>query len=216
MANDLDAPQAEIHWPDYTWSAVAGAVGRTHCYGTTYTCPQVMWATQVTVNLAIDDNTPFEYADDPPINDSITFKVYRDHLQRDYCNEGDLNKYIPGGPVCACHGAATHAYDGTDGPQTPPWNNWTRTRIFWADADPNIPPFTPLQTGGLSRRDVFVLTGYGWHCNTCKEGTSVWEANGQINPARWGNATLEAHLALRTSDNKRVVHEIWHYPYMGP
>jgi hypothetical protein len=98
MANDLDAPEAEIHWPDYTWSAVAGAVGRIHCYSTTYTCPQVMWATQVTVNLAIDDNTPFEYADDPPINDSITFKVYRDHLQRDYCNEGDLNKYHSGRP----------------------------------------------------------------------------------------------------------------------
>ena len=218
--NDLANPQ--LHEGAYLWTGtVGGPFGWDDRYWIYYYCPNVAAAIPDTIHLRIDDNTSPEYADDPPTSDSVNIVIFEDDLERDVANQVALNTHVSGGAIYACWGGATHAYDGTDRWQSPPWEGHpatTYTVIFKADkAAPDGEEDVPLQTSNLQRRDVLVLTGYCHHTNTCMSGTTaVWECNGPINPHQWGTAALEAFIALRTADDERVVWEIRRYPFCGP
>jgi len=212
-----------LNWQDgwqydvltYLWQADAGWFQdcTEHARMALYVCPSVATWVVATVSLTIDDLP--NLADDPAISDNVHLRVYRDHLERDKCNEGDLNDKVAGGPAGACYGAARHAYSGTEGSGGPPWSPATPTRIYEASEDPNEPPTTPLQTSGLNRRGVFILGGNCNHTNTSLGGTWVWEYNGRMNDHRWGKAYLENYIAVIDS-GVRVVLWIDYYPFPNP
>ncbi len=162
----------------------------------------VIW----TIKLHIDDDEDPCMADDAEkLVDQAQYRVYREHLARDSKNEGDLNTKNNGEPIQpsgACRGAAQHAYNGQTNPaNVPPWGSGSWRVIYEIDEKEEV--VIPLITTGLNRRDVFVFN-WGSHTNTCISGTTIWEYNGRLNPARWGTAELEDYIEIEDSGRKLV------------
>jgi hypothetical protein len=164
---------------------------------------------QWTITLNIDDDEDPCKADDnekSPADDTI-YRVYYDHLARDMDNVSSLNQYVvstlnpPNPPNGNCEGAARHTYEGETGDWIPPWPSET---IYKADKDPDIPEEIPLQNLNLKRKDVFLLSGYCHHVNTCIGETNVWEYNGSLHSQCWGTTNLEEYIELRVNGERKV------------
>jgi hypothetical protein len=225
--NWQDGPVNDIPTSDYglfDWDAIKGSFldGSDNTPAAIYICPIVETLTTVFLHLYLDDAPLPEYADDlVPAHDQLSFRVYKDHLQRDMANEADLNIQVPGGPQGACFGAAMHAWNGTEGTVKPPWGSGgPPSRIIYsAPANPNSPPTIPLNTAGVNRGDVLMMGKQGYGASHCCTATGfvaggklgIWEYNGRLHPNSWGTACLEDFLPL-VDDGERVVQWIRVYP----
>lgn len=157
----------------------------------------VTWDVKI---ASLDDQAPPDIADDPAVTnvDTVTYKVFRDHLARDMANEADLVSYSanPGN----CVGGAQHAYSGQTAQHIPPWQDSTgKILLFEAAEDPSIPPDTDLTPNfPYGRGGVVVFNGNG-HIATCTgNGDGIWEFNGRCyNPQTWGTGSVSRTLALR-------------------
>lgn len=187
---------------DVTWSATGGGAAT----GNPVQLEMPVGGTEAAVTwdvkiASLDDQAPPDIADDPAVTnvDTVTYKVFRDHLARDMANEADLVSYSAS-PV-NCVGAARHAYDGTiSGDLIPPWDNENgKIRLFQAEEDPSIPPVIDLTSNFPYVRGGVVVFNRSGHIATCTgNADGFWEFNGRCyNPQTWGTGSVQRTLALR-------------------
>lgn len=207
----VDLPAAT----DVKWSSSEGgnAVG----FSAVFAAPAggINAPVQWTVTLdEVDDDGETVLADDDPTADvdSVTYRVYLDHLARDIDNETALNNRIE----AVCWAAANHAWDGSADGDIPPWQGGPSSVIIYqADPNPSVFPTTPLNLGAISRGDFMVLTGSTiYHGVTSVDGGggTVWEYNGKSG-SDFGTQSLQDYTLDETTYGERVVHQIVLYPH---